>query len=508
MSLRGVERGLFYLLLAAAVGITLIQRAFPSQDGPLHLYYIDVLANLLRGTGEYSKYFTIAHAVPPYAFHPYLQLLLNMVFDPLTGEKLLVSGYIVWFAISFRYLVHSVDPGNDWLPLLAFPFGLNRTLFLGFYNFSYAVATALFLAGYWLRHYDELTPRRSATYLGLTVLLALMHPIPLILGLMFVCAHVVFLVWTRSRRAGLSRAVRAYRWAGLHALWSVVPLAWIAHYTEAGRVGLARPNFMRLLTFAGSTLLAPFRPWGYRGPLAALSLGLLLLAAARFRKGGWQNRPADLALLAMAAFSVVMYVVAPHQINLNAHVPDRFPIFGIAFAAAFAAGIRLRRRTESAALACIAISASFLIGWQAVAKQGILHELASVLDAPPATQSARMAIIADKPIGLHGMYPNNFTPYVWAGAHYLRRSKAILLNGAWLRSPIMLVKPRVEAPCEYIDPQPMLMCLAASRGRQTVGGTPDGLIATEVPARLAERVAAELRMAPAFMNGHVRVYSR
>jgi hypothetical protein len=34
-----------------------LQRAFPTQDGPMQLYYADVLSGLLRGGGTYSAYF-------------------------------------------------------------------------------------------------------------------------------------------------------------------------------------------------------------------------------------------------------------------------------------------------------------------------------------------------------------------------------------------------------------------------------------------------------------------
>jgi hypothetical protein len=492
-SLRLYERGAFFALLAAALAMTLLQRSFPSQDGPLHLYYIDVLADLLRGSGFYGTFFTIKHLIPPYAFHAYVLLALNTVFDPLVSEKILVAGYIAWFCAAFRYLVHSVDPENDWAPLLAFPLGLNRMLFLGFYNFCFGVATAVFLAGYWIRNFDRLTWKRTLTLTALVALLAFMHPMALLLGVMFIGLHTAVLLWTRAREQQWKAALAGSRRVVLHAIWAAAPLAWIAAYTTASRVGLDPPKWFRVFTFAFATTLAPFRPTGYRGPLALVSVAILVLAALRlFRRD--RGRPADLALALAGAACLAVYVVAPPDMNYNAHVPDRFPIFGTLFLAAFAAGRRLSPRLERAALVALAGVSVYLLGWQFIGKQRIIDLLRPVYDAPVAQARVRAALVADHAIQPYGAYPNNFTPWVWAGAHYLRRSKALFMNFAWLRSPVMIVQPRQPSPCGYEDPYPMLECLQVAGF--TRWGRPDVLVAVEPRPVLASELARDLELRP------------
>ncbi len=79
---------LFYLLLCSYVVATLAQKSFPTQDGPLHLYYADVITHLLRGDGAYGDYFTIKHWLPPYAFHAYVLVALNGLVAPLDGGEI------------------------------------------------------------------------------------------------------------------------------------------------------------------------------------------------------------------------------------------------------------------------------------------------------------------------------------------------------------------------------------------------------------------------------------
>ncbi|HXA49285.1 MAG TPA: hypothetical protein VNV86_03215 [Candidatus Acidoferrum sp.] len=48
---------LFFALTFMQTTAIWLQRAFPTQDGPMQLYYADVLSGLLRGGGTYSAYF-------------------------------------------------------------------------------------------------------------------------------------------------------------------------------------------------------------------------------------------------------------------------------------------------------------------------------------------------------------------------------------------------------------------------------------------------------------------
>src|ERR1700712_5538131 len=98
----------FAALLLISLLTVVTCRIFPSQDGPLHLYYAEVTRNLLLGTGHYQSGFVISHFLTPYILQTGVLVALDQLFDPLLSEKLLVCLYIILFCLGFRYLIHSL----------------------------------------------------------------------------------------------------------------------------------------------------------------------------------------------------------------------------------------------------------------------------------------------------------------------------------------------------------------------------------------------------------------
>ena len=73
--------------------------------------------------------------------------ILMFALNPLIAEKLMLTGYVVLFLYSGRYLIISVDPAKRGLPFILFPF---------VYNFSYSLGFCLLAIGYWWKHHQEL----------------------------------------------------------------------------------------------------------------------------------------------------------------------------------------------------------------------------------------------------------------------------------------------------------------------------------------------------------------
>ena len=121
-------------LLAGTALIPLGTPLFPTQDGPVHLYYVDVLRGVLTHSAPYAQHFRIKRLLTPYALEYYCLLALEFVFSPGWSEKLLVVGYIFAFGMGFRYLVESVaEKGSPWT-LAGIPFCLHMLLYMGFLN--------------------------------------------------------------------------------------------------------------------------------------------------------------------------------------------------------------------------------------------------------------------------------------------------------------------------------------------------------------------------------------
>src|SRR5947199_7005538 len=96
---------LFLGLVAVYCAWVLSFPVFPTQDGPVHLYYVSILSHLFSGSQLFSHYFSIRHPIPPYSLHYLLLFLLLKASTPLIAEKCIVCLTIVGFAFGFRYLV-------------------------------------------------------------------------------------------------------------------------------------------------------------------------------------------------------------------------------------------------------------------------------------------------------------------------------------------------------------------------------------------------------------------
>lgn len=172
-------------LLACTALIPFAARVFPSQDGPVHLYYADVLRGVLTHSAPYAQHFALKSFLTPYALEYYSLLTLEMVFSSALSEKLLLCVYIFVFGLGFRYLVESVaERGSPWA-LAGIPFCMHILVYMGFLNYSFAVALVLFLCGMWIRFSDRFTIGRVAALLAGLVLTMLTHPIPVAVFLLF-----------------------------------------------------------------------------------------------------------------------------------------------------------------------------------------------------------------------------------------------------------------------------------------------------------------------------------
>ena len=142
---------LWGLWIALDIYLVFSARPFPSEDGPLHLYYVEVVRNLLAHTGSLNQFFEFKHIPPPYLFQYTTLLFLETFVDAVTAEQILLASYVLWFSFAVYYLARSL--GENWIYacLFAMPLAMNLTLYLGFVNFTASVATCLLLIGFWNR---------------------------------------------------------------------------------------------------------------------------------------------------------------------------------------------------------------------------------------------------------------------------------------------------------------------------------------------------------------------
>ena len=183
---------------------------FPSQDGPMHLYYAGVFTAAWHNPAAYGGEFRIPFVVRPYSTLHDLLVALGAVFEPVTAEKVLVAGYIIGFAAAFLYLARSVG-GRTPAVLLIVPFIMHRMVYLGFYNYCLGSAMALALIGFWIRHHKRLSGWRTVVYVLAVGLMLLTHPMSLLIATMFICLHLCagFAFAFRAASGDVAARVRA-----------------------------------------------------------------------------------------------------------------------------------------------------------------------------------------------------------------------------------------------------------------------------------------------------------
>lgn len=145
---------LFYFVLLINLVLLCLTRFYPSMDGPAHLYNSNLLFKLLTGNESLSEYYSInSLPVPNYSSH-FILAVFGSFLPGWLAEKMLLIIYVSGMALSFRYLVKVLNPQNNYLSLLIFPFIYSFLFHLGFYNFSISFILLFTTLGYWLRNRD------------------------------------------------------------------------------------------------------------------------------------------------------------------------------------------------------------------------------------------------------------------------------------------------------------------------------------------------------------------
>jgi hypothetical protein len=475
--------GVAIALLACTALVLLASPAFPSQDGPVHLYYVDVLRGVLTHSAPYAQHFAIKSFVTPYALEYYSLLALETVFSPVVSEKLLLCVYIFAFGLGFRYLVESVaERGSPWT-LAGIPFCMHLLVFTGFLNYSMAVAMLLFLCGFWMRFSGCLTRGRVATLLAGLVLMLLTHPVPVAVFLLFMGVYLVadlvhdaaagLWSWMLPLRARLRPLV-------LIAAMGTVASVWVGRFVDRPQPGPTAPGYASVFGWFNTVAtelqlyhVAPFTRLSYRaGPI-------LLVGAAGFAliAGSWKNwRRLPIGAVALAAVGWIcfaLFCVVQPSINGSSYFAERFPILWVLFSLAAAAALRLPHRWNAAAggaAGCVTVCV-LSMQWGQISSIGA--RVAPMLDSPPAPAGSIGLIIGSKKEEPPGLA---FDPYMWSGAHYFRRSRAILENQPWMDLPIIMLRPIRPAKWSYLNPDDASPVLIAAMAGGKAAQNPDFVV--------------------------------
>ncbi len=427
-------------MLCIFIAAILIPPAFPSQDGPVHLYYAEVVRDLITHRSTWGGYFILRPGIPPYILHDLLLFALELVFPPLTSEKMLAALSVALLCIAFQSMVKSLEPRASWTALVIFPVAMHKPLYMGFYNFSLGLGIALLLSAWWIRRSHEFGRRDAALFLLGIALLSITHPIALLLALSFAAIELAVDGITRNR------------WRLIALATGCLSLLYIALYTK---VPAAKPvaGFPALVSHAGSALEAV---WPMRTPLHQIVRITVCgdaasLLACRLRTGRWSS--GAIATLIFSAACAAAFIIAPENMNGADYFNERFAIFAFVFALALCASINGRRRVEICAGVTAAVLSLMLLLEQSIRTRPYAQEAERLDKATTAPLNQRGIALATR--GAIGPPDFNFSPCAHIAAHYFRRAHAILVNSVWLHMPIAAITPRNWEAGQFLDPHRM-----------------------------------------------------
>jgi hypothetical protein len=436
----------FAVLTLIFCGWALSLPLFPTQDGPMHKYYVHAIASLLSGSHDYSAYM-IRHPFPPYATHYAVLFGLTMLVSFDLAEKLFICGIFLCTAYGFRYCARSLGPSGDLLSLAMVPIVLHWSLVMGFLNYSLAVGLFFLAAGLWVRAATGQS-RLWILFAVISLLLAFTHPIPLLLLILF-CGLDLLL---RLLQAGFS--LRTYRWLfaalAIPVLCFLYPLASVDRSRSAANLhqfGLHWDTVISSLALFG---ISPFDTraksvWinGYRLGLYALLLGCLALAATGFltRWRARQLRPSD-SMLLMAVALLLAVPVLPSAMNGSDFFAQRLMIFPWLGAIAAASGFASPRRLERIApLFAVAFTMLTLVPAE-IFFRPVGRQLLALEQQPLPPHLGALAVLDPAMLkAVRVQHQLGFNPYLWSGALPLLQANDVMLNSPFMDQKITPLMP-------------------------------------------------------------------
>jgi hypothetical protein len=455
------------LVLTAYVIWMLSLPAWPSQDGPVHLYYAGIFGKLLANSDPgLGQYFRIKHLLPPYALYYYALVGLSRFVSPFLADRIVICCYLVAMVFGFRYAAKRLGPSADSTTLLATLLLLNWPLGMGFVNYCLALAFALWGLGLWLRFGGRHDTLLRVSFIALAFVIMLTHPVPLLL-LLSLCT-VLLLVdeavsrWTGGKvgssrlwkrdlitlLASGSTLVYIKLFATAHPLQEVLPETGTFAVRVAHRAArLAREDGMALL----------FGPLPatriYRIVLMLLLFAGVAIGVRQITRSVGQRRwsPADTVCL-LGLLLLVGLPFIPLDLNGLFYFADRLPllVWLTLLLGASRSTIFARRKAAVAIIVFAVVASAALLDAANTVLRPISRNIAAV-EAEPVTLAKQVGFIMEDPRQPNGS-PNapSWNPYYWAAIHVVRHNDAILANAPWMDETILPVGPGPALPEETI----------------------------------------------------------
>ena len=437
------------VLVAAYIVWLLSLPAFPTQDGPIHLYYTHVLRALFaHGPTPYSDFYRVKHLLPPYSLYYYALLAMSHVVSLLMADRLMVCAYVVSFVFGFRYLAQALGPAADMMTLFATLLLLNWPLGMGFVNFCLALSFAFWAIGLWLRFAGSVGLLSRIGFVLLAVLVMFTHPVPL-LAVLGVAGLELILRVIANRRA--IRAIPYLTSDILTWIAAACTLGYVKLFTasrplqqtivgqEPGSFGLRVAHNLKNYTAEKGVafLLGPgLALRTYRVILLVAIVVPLLLAIRQCllnrRSGRWTG--ADVTLV-LAIAAIILLPFVPHDLNGSHFFAERLLLIVWLLPLFAASGSTLSSKGLRIAMFSFVLLAQAIILPLANAKMRPVADAIAAVDRAPsqiaATEGA-VGMVLDDTRPMEAPPGLSFNPFLWAAVDVLRHDNTVLANTPWL----------------------------------------------------------------------------
>jgi hypothetical protein len=467
MKLRRSRSNWLALSLQAAIVIlycvwVLSMPVFPSQDGPLHLYCVEVFRQLLaHHPGVYSQTYFINHYLPPYSLYYYALLVLGKVTTLEMADKLIVCGYFILLPFGLRSLMRATGGDTDWAPLLMTPVFISWPLMMGFVNYCIAIVFACFALALWCRNQSRPGIWPRIQFLLWLLLILFTHPVPwmFVLGFCFLdLALRVMRSWKVQDRS-VARQVLGHLRLDLGAAvvgclgyfylirfpsktppvdpWAPPDVPY-KHQILLNVFDYLRTRGLTVFTGTSGTALV-----SRLGVTLVFTAGLLFsaryaLAAIRSKRWDWPS--------IWFVFALVFLIVLPFvPVNLNGSFYFAWRLLLLLYlSVAIAASAGMAKNTRGAVvLALFAMGVSLInLGLAFRLISPTARAIASLRDAP-VIESEKPGMLI-RPAGATLPEGLSYNGELWAGANYFRQHNLVMFNTSWINLPIIPIKPRPE----------------------------------------------------------------
>jgi hypothetical protein len=441
-------------MVAAFCAWILTLPVFPSQDGPMHRYYVHVLAQVLNHNPRYNLY-SIRHPFPPYATHYLSLLLLYKLFSYDVAEKVFTCGLVICFGYGFRFCAMAIGPLGDAVSLCIAPLFLHWAVMMGFFNYDLALAFFLFAIGFWLR---AVAGSRWwwVGYAAMVAILAVTHPVPLLVLIGLFLVHLV-LTLLRPAAAASGTFLQRHGWQLAALAFACAAFLYPAASLDRSRSASTLHDMRLHQEFVRTALLltgvSPYNTRSasllinlYRLSLYAM-LAVALVFAARAFAAKWRERRLTLgdSLFASTLLLLVGLPVLPDTVNGSYYFATRLVVLVWVGAMLAASGYQPRRsllQTGDRRVFFTSAAGIFLAVLSLVTAEVYVRPVARAVYAveqQPLPEHGRAILLVGKGLDTWSRFGTQLAPdfFEWGQILPLVRRQDVALDTPWLEQNIL-----------------------------------------------------------------------